>query len=71
MPKNRCRVVPASAALRDFTHQTVSYPTRARCEVARMVDYNFGFGGGSSRAGHSDWNPCRACDPSQKGLFSE
>jgi hypothetical protein len=37
----------------------------------RSIPYNFGFGGGNSLAGHTDSNPVRPCDPSQKGLFKD
>src|SRR5262249_50070094 len=38
--------------------------------TGRLIQ-TFGFGGGSSRASHTDWNPVRACWPSQNGLLAD
>src|ERR1700677_1586458 len=38
---------------------------------ARFGGYNFGFGGGSSRATTVSLNPQALCDPSQNGLFAD
>lgn len=57
----------------------LSHPeTVSRCGTALFplshpdnLAYNFGFGGGNSRATAVSVNPAALCDPSQNGLFAE
>jgi hypothetical protein len=50
------------------TEKTFSHKV-AKLKKNHLEVHNFGFGAGSSLAGHTDSNPDVLCDPSQKGLF--